>query len=153
MDLRHAVTRPAVRRASYDPLGLAVYRVAGQSVTVTSDTEVPTAGVMLADWYADRVRIDLVDMYSSTGTTFTWRILSGDQCEADGFAEQTKGSVVIPANQSVSRTCCIVSGWLFDFVAIVGRVTPGSELRFTVRWTLDRAGAGLYAALGEGMVP
>ena len=108
---------------------------------------------MLADWYADRVRVDLVDLYSTTGTTFTWRLLSGEQCAADGFAEQGKGSLVIPANVKVSKTLLIASGWLFDFVAIVGNVTGGTDLRFAARWTLDRAGAGLYFALGEGIVP
>jgi len=130
-----------------------VYRVAGQSVSVTSATEVPIAGVMLADWYADRVRVDLVDMFSAAGTTFNFRLLSGEQCAADGFAEMGKGSVVLPAGVKVSKTCMIASGWLFDFVAIVGRVTDKTELSFAVRWTLDRAGSGLYFALGEGVVP
>ena len=155
IDASYVLTRAAIRAAQSDTLGTAVYSQTGQpSVVVTAQNPVVVDGVQLHDWWADRCRVDLFGLASVAGATLRLKLLVGSSVQADEWVTVLNGAVLVqPGTINGSLTLGIASGWLGKFWVLLGEVGGGEVCGFAARYTLDRAGAGLYSALGNGVAP
>ena len=101
--------------------------------------------------------MDLYGISSATATTLSIQLVCSNVERADGFVTLFKRTVALTPKsvaEPVTLTLGIASGWLAKYWVLFAHIDqPGDVVEFGARYTLDRAGAGLYTAFGDGTSP
>lgn len=161
MDLGPALGRELIYPRPGDPLGTGgVYSQPGRpqpKVQTDAVALLPVDGVELGGWWADRCTVDLYDVSSSSGATLRLQLVCANVKIVSTPKVVLSRGVVIPAgtkSETMNLQFGVASGWLAQFWVLLARVTvAGNDATFSARYTLDRAGAGLYADPGDGTIP